>query len=365
MSIKLRIISLVLLPVLVAEASGGVTRRQQDISTCESVHADRAVSAVRADGKLPAEEFLRAIRAGIYDEPFQATWHEPAGLEAYLVRDSGVETTGDGRTVFHSSSGFHEVLVYVLPKTNKVYLLRGSREPLSGFNELVQTLGFKCGSGDTALQLSWAYLDIASGSAEQVVQSGQEARWAVEGYRLRQSGEAGVSVAIADWWAANERKLAQIKPPSAAEGKDAYSVVFYLARAGGIVRQKLDIKKSCAVQAAELEVITTELGTSYPKSGDAMGSTGCSCPPNLMAENRRKFDAIGAAGRARAGVRGANRGRRVLGGRELHLEQTELERGKRDAQMRTGCSCPPNLNGRESTQVGRDRSRWESPCWSP
>jgi hypothetical protein len=28
----------------------------------------------------------------------------------------------------------------------------------------------------------------------------------------------------------------------------------------------------------------------------------CSCPPNLVAENRRQLDAFGAAGRARAGV---------------------------------------------------------------
>jgi hypothetical protein len=28
------------------------------------------------------------------------------------------------------------------------------------------------------------------------------------------------------------------------------------------------------------------------------------------------------------------------------------------------CSCPPNLNGRESTHVGRRRSRRESPRWS-
>jgi hypothetical protein len=78
---------------------------------------------------------------------------------------------------------------------------------------------------------------------------------------------------------------------------------------------------------------------------------GCSCPSKvgaeserqrkplrpvvvhriLTAENGRQLDAIGAAGRARAVLRGANRDRTVLGGRELPLEQIEFEIRKRGA----------------------------------
>jgi hypothetical protein len=45
-----------------------------------------------------------------------------------------------------------------------------------------------------------------------------------------------------------------------------------------------------------------------------------------------------------------NRGRRVLVGRELPLETTELERGKRYAQMRTGlCDALQGNDGKMPT----------------
>ena len=247
------------LSVALADPTGYAARSTPDSCNSELVRGERAVRAVRVQEGIPSGEFLRAVRAGVYDEPFQPSWHAPVGFEAYLIRDSGIETALDGRPRFHTSTGPHEILVLLHLKPDKAYLLRGSKDPLRGFNDLVHALGLKCGSNDAVLRLLWIFADIAGGYASQIVQSPHQARWAVEGYRLRQSGDAGLETAIAGWWSSNEKSLNQVRPPTVQQEGDVYRVLFYLARGGSVARQKLDVGKDCVVGASSIELITTEL----------------------------------------------------------------------------------------------------------
>jgi hypothetical protein len=228
-------------------------------TSCEDAFAGKVIKAMRAQEGVVASEYLQAIRAGAYDEPFQPTWMARTGLRAYLLRYTGVETMQGERPVVHTSTGRQEVLALLDPAKSRTYLLRGSRDPVGGFNSLVHDLGLKCGSEEPVVALLWIFVDIVSGDGPNMVQTPYQARWAVEGYRLRRSGDTGLKGAIDQWWAANEESLRQLAPPKVTRSGAVTMASFYLARDGTVVRQELQVGNDCTVTAGPPIRITSSL----------------------------------------------------------------------------------------------------------
>jgi len=225
----------------------------------ESDIRELALSARRSLTTISASQYLRALRAEVYDEPFQPGWLAPKGMRAYLIIDSGVEGTAGGRPIVHTSTGQGEVLVLVDPTRRKAFALRGSPDPMRGFNALVRDLDIKINSPESAIRLFWIFADVASGYAERVVQESRAAQWQVEGYGFRQSGGDGLDEARDAWLKTNAASLRQISPPRADPVEGGYEVVFFVVDNGTVHRRRLLIDPRAGMKTLEDSPITSAI----------------------------------------------------------------------------------------------------------
>jgi len=267
MALKLTrdMVSGTLLVLLVA--SGVATPREKPIraeTMTEDQSRDLALSTARPlFGKAPGE-YLRALRAAEYDEPFQTEWLHLRGLRAYVVIETGVEFPSSGRPVVHTSTGSASVLVLVDPVQRKGYSLRGLGDPTRAFNNLTHDLGVKIGTAETAEALFWIFADIAGGYRADIVLEPREAQWEVEGYWLRRSGGDGLDQARDRWLKRSSSALEQVSAPRATAVTDGFEVVFYQAGEGAVLRKRLRIGRDASVNVTESLPITSKITDAIP-----------------------------------------------------------------------------------------------------
>jgi len=209
----------------------------------------------------PGGGFLRALRSEEYDEPFQPAWM-PRRLSAFLITDTGVEFSADGKMFVHSSTGRRELLVLVDTNRNKAYALRGLGNSVEGFDALVKDLNLTVGSSEQAMDLFRIFANIGGGFINQIVTNPRAAQWQVEGFRLRDSGGIDLDQERDSWVKQNANSLQQVSPPHILVVEGGYEVTFFVTDQGAIYRKRLQIQSSGTVSYLDDSRITTAIGKS-------------------------------------------------------------------------------------------------------
>jgi len=205
-----------------------------EVPACE----DKIVRLVaRSDAGYRA--FAKVIRAGQYDEPFAPRFIGKERLIAHIVTDTGVDRRSSHASTFHVSGGSRTTLVFSDEACESLFLLRGSADPVLGFNRLASRVGVQVRTSDEALALFWAFAELVEGNADRISYSARQAQWQIEGFILRRQGFERIDSIVSTWLEQNAGFLSSIVPPTVSHEDSRFTVSYFNVESGLVAQHKL------------------------------------------------------------------------------------------------------------------------------
>jgi hypothetical protein len=202
-----------------------------------------AIQAIRNADSVWARDPLRATRvAQLEDDLYYVLCPDPLVLPTRIspVAFYRIDIPGyvikDDMAVSASVQlpGPRRWLVAIDIKSEEVFLLDGSRDPLAGFNALMRKARVNVGDDSVAEQVFFLYLEAVRGGGylDALPMNALELESLVMRYFARRS-EPAAKEHFQEWWGRVPASVkARVAPPTAAKGRAGFDIRYYWFKSG-------------------------------------------------------------------------------------------------------------------------------------
>lgn len=230
--------TLLILCLALNGAAGAASRCGAQQECPEQLLSELALKAVRSGGSAWADEALRATRFGqLEDSLYDVLCPDPLALPTRVPQVAFFRVDIPGYTITDDRVTSARVqlpdpkhwLVAIDIKSESVYLLEGSRDPLGGFNRLMRKVGANVRDSRVAEQAFYLYLHTVR--TEKYQDALPLSALELESLVMRHfAGRTDPSVArqFERWWGGVPASVKmQVRPPTPVTGKDGFVVRYF------------------------------------------------------------------------------------------------------------------------------------------